>query len=132
MSDALHDSKIGTKPNRDELAWCVTWLEAAVEPVLETSALGFPTYRAEVDRLVDAARCKFWVDRRYHSNRPDDVCVATTLTADLPTMKAVMTWFWRGERFCYGHLGAVIRSGLALAILRRALSLIEAMEEDPN
>jgi len=121
----LREAELEITTNRDELTWCVAWLESSVEPVAETSELAYPTYRAEVDRLVDAARCKFWIDRSYHSNRPDDVCIATVVAADLPTMKAVMTWFWRGERFCMGHLGAVIRSGLALAIFRRALSLLE-------
>ncbi|OGL43716.1 MAG: hypothetical protein A2161_13445 [Candidatus Schekmanbacteria bacterium RBG_13_48_7] len=40
-------------------------------------------------------------------------------TATIDTIKLILTYCVRGERFCDGHWGAVLESGIIVAVLKR-------------
>lgn len=61
-----------------------------------------------------------WEDFELYRRRP-----ALLASADLDTLRMVMTVMVRAERFSEGSLAAVFESGLVVAVLRRAAQLYE-------
>lgn len=87
--------------------------------------LPWPEYDKLVDEFVQVASRECWLDRKYHPviaghmlATPDAVA-----NADLAQIKTMLTYCIRGERFCDGHWGALIKSGKIQMLLRRLAEL---------
>jgi hypothetical protein len=85
----------------------------------------YPTYPAEVVEFFELAGQPCWSDRGYEPAAAremlaDDQAIARAGLSDIKTM---LTFCVRGERFCDGHWGAVIREGRVGALLRRLQQL---------
>jgi hypothetical protein len=81
----------------------------------------YPSYPSEVEEFFRLAGQPWWSDRGYDPETAgkmlaDDALVAL---ASLSQIKTMLTFCVRGERFCDGHWGAVIREGRVGALLRR-------------
>lgn len=86
----------------------------------------WPDYEETVIEFVRAAGKGCWTDFDYVSKDVSALVDASEdriKTADLETAKSILTWCIRGERFCEGHWGVVIGSGIVRRVLERLLEL---------
>lgn len=87
----------------------------------------YPIYAKDVGEFFHLAGDPFWCDYAYGPAEAgkllqDDAFITQ---ATLDEIKTLLTYCVRGERFCDGHWGAVLRSGRITAILRR-LAVLKA------
>ena len=80
-----------------------------------------PAYPPVVEEFFRLAGQDCWCDFQYAPEQAgemvrDDAAVAS---ASLAQIKTMLTFCVRGERFCDGHWGAMVREGRIGAILRR-------------
>jgi hypothetical protein len=90
-------------------------------------------YDAVVDRLVDALYAggfvepfdwPGWQDRaKEYVDHPDLLA-----SADLEILQKLLTTHVRKERFCSGHLAAMIRCGHLTAVLKRLAEIRQKMD----
>jgi hypothetical protein len=91
----------------------------------------YPVYPPVVEEFFAVARQGWWCDYDYAPERAgelvrDDAAVASASLAEIRTM---LTFCARGERFCDGHWGSMIREGRIAAILRRLGQLRDEVPE---
>lgn len=91
-------------------------------------SMPWPSYAAFVSEFFSAASADCWCDRDYDPTRS-----ATMLkdhqqiaSASLQDVRAMLTLCVRGERFCDGHWGAMIKAGHIGRLLKRLQALAEA------
>ena len=121
-------------PNRgamDELLALLPFFEAQECKPVESWAGGetrpgvftwpYPNYVDEVERFVDVASQEFWNDYDYVDKNVSGWFEKPGFVerADLAEIKSMLTFIMRGERFCDGHIEAMIDAGHVLRILRR-------------
>lgn len=87
----------------------------------------YPNYRPEVEAFYtevsdSALMKKDYVPAEVAEYIDDDSVIAT---ADIEKIRALLTYCVRGERFCTGYWGKMIREGRITAILRRLGELYE-------
>jgi hypothetical protein len=90
-----------------------------------TFTMPYPTYPPVVEEFFQLASRDCWCDTEYTSANAgklisDDAFIAS---ASLAQIKTMLTYCVRGERFCDGYWGAMIREGRIGAILRRLSQL---------
>lgn len=87
----------------------------------QKSLAPFPEYDDAVRAFIHAAHKDCWTDRTY------DPCEVSLMLAEparideasLSDIKSMLTFCVRGERFCDGHVGAMIAEGQVTRILER-------------
>ena len=95
----------------------------------------YPIYPPAVKEFFALAGQDCWCDFRYVPEQAgemvrDDAAIASATLAQIKTM---LTFCVRGERFCDGHWGAMVREGRIAAILRRLSQLRgEAPDAEPG
>ncbi len=111
-------------PNRD---WVEKWMPDAADysPEAQTLVFPYPVYCEDVLAFFALAGQPCWSDYEYEPKRSgemleDDEAIRT---ADLQQLKSMLTYCVRGERFCDGHWGSLLRSGRIVALLRRLAEL---------
>jgi Family of unknown function (DUF6508) len=87
--------------------------------------LPYPTYPPVVEEFFRLAARDCWSDSGYVPQQAaemirDDDAIAS---ASLSQIKTLLTYCVRGERFCEGHRGAMVREGRIGAILNRLSQL---------
>ena len=94
-------------------------------------SLVFPhaVYSDVVEEFVDVASQNHWCDFNYSPGTSGDGLEdpAFVARASLDEVKTMLTWCIRGERFCSGHLGAVIDSGKLRLLLARLAVIREEL-----
>ena len=90
-----------------------------------------PAYPPTVTDFFQLAGQPFWSDYEYDSSAAGELVHsdAAIASASLAQIKTMLTFCVRGERFCDGHWGTMIREGRIAAILRR---LSQLREEVPD
>jgi hypothetical protein len=111
--------------------------EESVEPVSEWAVedksgdgsvvAPYPIYSRDVVCFFSLAGESCWADYDYDPSEArrlleDEQAIAQ---ADVSEIKTMLTYCVRGERFCPGHWGEMIRSGAVTAILRRLAELTD-------
>ncbi len=84
-------------------------------------SMPWPEYEKPVEEFFKVASGECWIDHNYHPAETgrmlqDEEAVQT---ADLAQIKAMLTFCVRGERFCDGHWGSMIRNGHVRRLLQR-------------
>lgn len=81
----------------------------------------YADYRAAVHELVSCISSTELLDTEYLAKSPHEIAAddARIATASWAEVRAMLTWFVRGERFCSGHWGALIESGKLRRMLER-------------
>jgi hypothetical protein len=81
----------------------------------------WPEYDDAVSRFFQAASASCWNDPDYNPAEAGNLLrdEATVSKADLDTLKTLLTFCVRGERFCDGHWGAMIEEGHVRRLLER-------------
>lgn len=82
-------------------------------------------YHPVVDRFFETMYQDCWMDPGYDPARASDLAEAwlngqeEVNRATWDELKLVMTWMARWERFCMGHQGQMVTSGLAVLVLKQ-------------
>ncbi|HHZ78902.1 MAG TPA: hypothetical protein EYM80_08635 [Deltaproteobacteria bacterium] len=84
-------------------------------------------YEKEVDNFISAASQEFWFDRQYDPKESSKMLKSeqNIAKASLQEIKTMLTFCIRGERFCDGHFGSMIKAGKIKSILRRLKVIME-------
>lgn len=93
--------------------------------------LPYPSYDAAVVGFFSAASDEQWCDYEYTPAKAlqmlkDDEQVKAASLADIKTM---LTFCARGERFCDGHWGTMVKNGYVRKILERLAELKVKVED---
>jgi hypothetical protein len=85
----------------------------------------YPNYPKVVEEFFALAGREWWCDYGYDPSAASELVQsdAAIASASLAQIKTMLTFCVRGERFCDGHWGAMIREGRIGAILRRLSQL---------
>ena len=85
----------------------------------------WPEYRDAVKKFFRAAGATRWNDPDYSPAVAGELLRDETAVAnaDLDTIKTLLTFCVRGERFCDGHWGAMIEEGHVRRLLERLVQL---------
>ena len=77
------------------------------------SGLPWPRYPTALEDFFHAASHDPWAAYDYDPARDGDILRDPVLLAraDLATLRRLLTWMVRGERFCDGHWGAMVSEG---------------------
>ncbi len=110
-----------------------SWGEIHTEPPQEdgTLVMPWPDYSDMVSRWHNALYERHVIDgqsdylsealaRRMHEFAADPSSLSA---CDLPTIRTVLTYIARGERFCDGHMAEYFDNGVAQAATRRLVEL---------
>jgi hypothetical protein len=89
----------------------------------------FPVYLADVEEFFRLASQPWWCDYQYALADAGAMLENDGLvqSAGIDQIKTMITYCARGERFCDGHWGAVLRSGRVIALLKRLQVLRSSM-----
>ncbi len=117
MDELLHFLPLFDRPGED---FILRW-EGGVEEKDGAITMPYPTYHEDVEQFYRLAGQACWSDYDYKPAEAarmvrDDEFIANASIADIKTM---LTYCVRGERFCDGHWGEMLRSGRIVAILKR-------------
>ena len=101
------------------------WHGLDLKPKDGVITMPYPTYPPAVEEFFALAGQECWCDYQYVVERAgemvrDDAVIALATLAQIKTM---LTFCVRGERFCDGHWGEMVRTGRIGAILRRLSQL---------
>jgi hypothetical protein len=111
------------------------WHHLDQEPKDGVFVMPYPAYPPVVEEFFRLAGQDCWCDFQYAPEQAgemvrDDAAIAS---ASLAQIKTMLTFCVRGERFCDGHWGAMVREGRIGAILRRLSQLrSEAADSEPS
>ena len=88
-------------------------------------SMPYPVYEEDVDAFFRLAGQPCWTDRQYQPERAGTMLgdAQAVSHADLASIRTMLTYCVRGERFCDGHWNAVLRSGQVVALLKRLQQL---------
>lgn len=113
---------LGTPAERLEAKWHGTAHQPGETGVL---TMPYPVYPPEVMEFFRLAGQPCWSDYTYDPAAAGEMVRSdeTIATATLEQLKTMLTFCVRGERFCDGHWGMMIREGRIGAILRRLQQL---------
>ena len=106
-----------------------------VEPVARVGLLGFAIYDETVNEFFDLASQPCWWDNNYDLRSIDGAFQSDSranemiATASLEQIKGLVTYCFRGEKFCSGHWAHMINTGRIAAILRRLQKLRDLAPE---
>ena len=101
------------------------WHGLDLKPKDGLITMPYPTYPPAVEEFFALAGQEYWCDYHYDVEQAgemirDDAAIASATLAQIKTM---LTFCVRGERFCDGHRGEMVRTGRIGAILRRLSQL---------
>jgi hypothetical protein len=103
------------------------------EPVNEEGVRSFPvaSYPETVYEFFELASQEWWCDYGYDPERSAELIRsdAAIARASLDQLKSLLTYCVRGERFCEGHWGTMVREGRVGALLRRLAELRDGAPE---
>ena len=129
------DTPLPTQAEIDELlAFLPIFSDDSYQPVREwqggpvglTKSLSpWPEYDDAVGAFIESASKDCWSDRRSDSEKVSRMLndEAGIHQASLAEIESMLTFCVRGERFCDGHVGAMISSGNVRRILERLAEL---------
>jgi hypothetical protein len=89
----------------------------------------FPEYDDDVQRFFGIVATSSWAGRDSRNDRTEHL-VSTPeqlIDASIEEVCDVLTYCWRGERFCDGHQGSMLDQGVVQAALGRLGQLIETL-----
>ena len=120
---ALGEPGPGTEP---------AWHGLDQDPNSAVFTVPYPIYPPVIEEFFRFAGRDCWCDFRYvpheaHEMVRDDAAIAT---ASLAQIKTMLTYCVRGERFCDGHRGRMVREGRIGAILKRLGQLRDEVPDD--
>lgn len=105
-----------------------TWHGLDQKPEGGTFVMPYPTYPPVVEEFFALAAQPCWCDSGYDQTAAGEMVHSgdAIARASLGDIKTMLTYCVRGERFCDGHWGAMVREGRIGAILRRLRHLRDA------
>lgn len=82
---------------------------------------GYPVYSEDVEQFFSLVSQDYWCDYNYNPNGVSKMLENDEFInqAKLEDIKTMLTYCVRGERFCDGHWGAVLKNGRIIALLKR-------------
>ena len=85
------------------------------------SQFPYPVYEPVVEHFIAAAGQTHWLDFGYQPQQAGEMLYDDSVlsAADLPTIKTMLTFVVRGERFGDGHWGSLLQNGRIVALLKR-------------
>ncbi len=91
-----------------------------------TAAWYVPVYHEKVDAFFELTAKDCWCDYNYDPKTASEMLEDEALIARaaLPEIKTMLTCCRRGERFCDGYRGAVIKEGKIRLILQRLQEIL--------
>jgi hypothetical protein len=98
-----------------------TWHGLHRKPGSGVLVMPYPTYPPVVGEFFKLAGQPCWCDYGYDPPAAGELVRSDEVigSASLAQIKTMLTFCVRGERFCDGHWGAMVREGRIGAILRR-------------
>ncbi|MBX3397230.1 MAG: hypothetical protein KF873_00700 [Gemmataceae bacterium] len=101
------------------------WHGLVQDPEDGMFTLPYPTYPIVVVEFFHLAKQEWWCDFNYDPVQADAMIRddAAIASASLAQIKSMLTSCVRGERFCDGYRGRMVREGRIGAILRRLSQL---------
>ena len=102
-----------------------TWEGGPLDRERKILTMPYPDYASDVDAFFQLVPKPQWVCYDYVNDRTHDLVndVEKIKSASLEEIKAILTWCWRGERFCDGHMESVLNAGIVQAALWRLAEL---------
>jgi len=90
-----------------------------------TYTLPWPRYEAVVEEFFRVASSECWTDYGYDPHEAGRMLMNedAVRAADLPQVKAMLTYCVRGEHFGEGHWGAMVEGGHVRRLLERLAEL---------
>ncbi|MEE4817892.1 DUF6508 domain-containing protein [Pseudomonas alliivorans] len=103
----------------------------AIETHIYKEGQYWPTYFQVVSDFFKAVTKDCWCDTNYPNHRPYDKLESPDYIAqaNLADIQTFLTYCSRGERFCDGHHGQMIKEGYVLRVLNR-LSVLRVGDVD--
>ena len=97
----------------------------------EIIAFPWPEYEAVVNEFMDCVRRDCWLDYSYDPEMVGKLIESEQAfrTASLPQIRAMLTYFVRGERFSDGWWGHMIEGGYVRRILERLAEIENEQDE---
>jgi len=88
-------------------------------------SMPYPIYEDDVHAFFRLASQPCWMDHNYQPERAGRMLgdAQAVSQADLASIRAMLAYCVRGERFSDGHWDAVLRSGQVVALLKRLQQL---------
>ena len=85
----------------------------------------YPVYAEPVKAFFELLEDPFWCDREYARKVTADMLAdeKRIAQADISIIRSMLTYCKRGEKFCSGHRGAMVREGNLAALLKRLAAL---------
>lgn len=125
------DQLLGFLPQLEQLSAADIYVDPDRSPAPSNDDQGRPVvriiyeYNPVIESFFAALSQECWMDPSYDPGAAGRLGARLdrVAQADLDELKPVLTWMVRGERFCWGHWGGVVDSGLAVAVLRRLQEL---------
>ncbi|MBD8568333.1 MULTISPECIES: DUF6508 domain-containing protein [Pseudomonas syringae group] len=104
----------------------------AIETHIYKEGQYWPTYFDVVHDFFKAVAKDCWCDTHYPNHRPYDKLESPEYIAqaNLADIQTFLTYCSRGERFCDGHHGQMIKEGYVLRVLNR-LSVLRVNDVNP-
>lgn len=78
----------------------------------------YPVYHSLVDEFIELAHKDCWCDKNYMAKNVPHL-LATLGNATIDEIRSVLTYAVRRERFCDGHIGAMVSNGALRAVAAR-------------
>ncbi len=104
------------------------WLGGRQEGKQEMT-MPFPEYNQVVTDFFFTAGKDCWCDHSYDPEQAEQMIrdVDTVRNSSLDQVKTMLTYCVRGERFCDGHWGEMIKRGYIRNLLERLAELVSLM-----
>lgn len=95
------------------------------EKIDNAITMPWPDYEQVVVEFIEAASRDCWCDYQYVPEEASEMLgnPARIERASVEEIKTMLTFCIRGERFCDGHVGAMIEEGKIEALLKRLMVL---------
>lgn len=126
---------------KELISYLPIFSEEGFEPIMEWSGgellpggartFHWPIYREEVREFFSLAGKECWSDFKYAEKNVNALINKPGFieNADLDQLKTILTFCVRGERFCDGHWGSMIRQGVVQRLLVRLVELSSQGQE---
>ena len=137
------EESTGKGPSKQEIQELIAFLPiftaAGFDPIIKweggeslspgVSTFPWPVYQPAVEEFFRQAGREPWCDYEYAAKNTPELLQEPGYIegASLDEIKSVLTFCVRGERFCDGHWGAVIREGLVPRVLERLKAILQEM-----
>lgn len=96
--------------------------------------LAYSVFEEDVEHFFRLASEPCWMNSKYNPETAGHMIEDRQYVskADIESIRTMLTYCVRGERFCDGHWGSVLETGKVVAILLRLEIMLETLYEVPK